>query len=150
MSLVEMREHLGVASTLEEVTALPKFVPELAVVVELAVLHRPDRPTLVRERLMPPLHINDAQPADAEGHAVLEVDAAIVRAAVGHDVSHHREYLRRDDRARRSFDLNYTADPAHVTRVEDPVAEQGKSAGKQNRIENDAGLSIPRPRIRRH
>jgi hypothetical protein len=64
---------------------------------------------------MTSLHVDDAQAADAQRHAVLDVDAAIVRAAVGHDIGHPREHLRRDDRARRSFNLNYAADPAHLS-----------------------------------
>ena len=71
-------------------------VAQLVVVVELAVLDRPDRAVLVRERLVAALDVDDAQPARRRARPRRRhVRAAVVRAAVRHRVGHPIEHLRR-------------------------------------------------------
>src|SRR5664280_119341 len=57
--LVEVRDHLGVAVAREAVTLGRELRPQLAVVVDLAVLRDPDAAVLVRQRLVARLQIDD-------------------------------------------------------------------------------------------
>ena len=69
-------------------TALLKLVPELAIVVDLAVEHDPHGPVFVRHGLLTAGQVDDAQTAHAERDAVAEIDAFLVRATMDHDAAH--------------------------------------------------------------
>ena len=61
--LVEVRQHLGVRRAAEDVTARLEVQAELVVVEDLAVEDRPDRPVLVRHRLVARRReVDDPQP----------------------------------------------------------------------------------------
>ena len=83
------------------------------VVVELAVLDRDDAAVLGGDRLVPVRGVDDREPAHAQRDAVGRECPAVVRAAVGHDVGHPVEDLRRHDAPRVPADLEDAADPAH-------------------------------------
>ena len=114
--LVEVGEDLGVAAATEAVAAPAQVVPNGVVVVQLAVLDRPDRFVLVSERLMTVGDVDDAQTADAERDAGSREEAAVVRAAVGHHVRHALEHFACDDLPRGAADLDDTADSTHIER----------------------------------
>src|SRR5207244_7234362 len=99
----------------EDVSIAAQCGAHVVVVVELAVLDRPDVSVLVRERLVAGLDVDDAQAPRAEGDPRREMRAAVVRAAVRHRVGHPVQQLRRRNRARRAADLNDPTDPAHRT-----------------------------------
>ena len=108
-----MREDLRVAARAERVAGVLQVLTDVDVVVELAVLDRPDRSALVRDRLMPALDVDDAESANTERNAVLQVYAAVVRASMRHDIGHDAEPLLGDHRSRRSRHLDDAADSAH-------------------------------------
>ena len=115
-----------------------ELVAELVVVVELAVLDRPDRAVLVRERLVAALDVDDAQPPDAERDAGRRVRAAVVRAAVRHRVGHPVEDVGRDDPSRLAPDLDDSADPAHAWTVSGQPSRRDETFGQTHR----AGLIV--------
>ena len=65
-----MRKDLGVAVGSERVPVSHELAPKLDVVVELPVLDRPDRVTLVRDGLVSAVDVDDAQAPHAERDAV--------------------------------------------------------------------------------
>jgi len=83
-------------------------------VVELAVLDRPDLPFLIGDGLMAAGDVNYGEAAHAQGYARSEMGSAIVWTAVSHDVGHAVERLRRDDAPRLAVELNDSTDPAHL------------------------------------
>src|SRR5262249_51190671 len=87
--------------------------PDVLVVVELAVLHRPDGAVLVADRLVAALDVDDAEPPHAECDARLEMRAAVVRAAVRHGVGHPVEHVRLDYEAGLAPGLDDSTDPAN-------------------------------------
>ena len=87
--------------------------PNFIVVVQLAVLNRPDASILVGERLVTALDIDDAQAPDPERDAVGRIGAAIIGPAMCHRVGHPVEDLRRDDLAGFPPQLNDSANSAH-------------------------------------
>ena len=68
--LVQVREHLGVAAAAKPMPVGREPAAQVVVVVQLAVLHRPDRAVLVRERLVTAVDVDDGQPPHAERDAV--------------------------------------------------------------------------------
>ena len=111
--LVEMREHLRVATAGERVAVAAESLAKVAVVVQLSVLDRRTVPLFVRERLVAALDVDDAEPPDAERDSRLLENAAVVRAAVRHRIGHVVEHAGVEDPARIAPDLNGTADSAH-------------------------------------
>ena len=109
-----MDDDFGVAAGPEDVSALLEVVPQLAVVVDLAVEDDPDRAVFVGHRLMPALEVDDAQPAHAERDAVSEIHALIVRAAV-HDGRAHVADLVLG--YRRAVPADDSSNAAHRTRA---------------------------------
>ena len=80
--LVEVRQHLGVAAAAEDVAAPAQLLAQGVVVVDLAVLRRPDAAVLVGEGLVAALHVDDREAARAERAALTGHVAGVVRAAV--------------------------------------------------------------------
>ena len=111
--LVEVRQDLGVAAAREAVPAAPQVLTDRGVVVELAVLDRPDRAVLVREGLVPALDVDDAEAACTDRRARRDVRAAVVRATVRHRVGHAVEDVVRHDAPWLAPKLNNPANPAH-------------------------------------
>ena len=64
---------------------------------------------------MAALDVDDAQPANPEGDAVGEIEAAIVRPAMCHDVRHPDEPFLGDQRPPRAFDWT-TPQMPHIPR----------------------------------
>src|SRR6478672_13745859 len=67
---------------------------ELLVVVDLAVEHDVDGPILVRHRLMPAGHVDDAEAAHADGDARRDVIPVVVGPAMPNGVAHAAEPVR--------------------------------------------------------
>src|SRR5436190_2147713 len=93
--------------------ATAEHVADLAMVVELPDLNRPDGLVLVRQRLVAAVDIHDAEAPDTQADSSLREQATIVRASVGHDVSHTEERVGSNRFARRSAHLDDAANPAH-------------------------------------
>src|SRR5919108_1851137 len=110
--LVEVDDRFGIARGAEDVALLLELVPELAIVVDLAVEHDPDGGVLVRHGLLAAGQVDDAQTAHAERHTVSEIDAFLVRSAMDHDAAHIPDLLFED---RPSVPPHDSGDTAHVT-----------------------------------
>jgi hypothetical protein len=88
MVLIEVRQDLGVAPAPEVMPGLLELLAQFQVVVELAVLDRPDGTVLVPERLVSARDVDDAQTPRSERDARGEIRPSIVRASMRHDVGH--------------------------------------------------------------
>src|SRR5581483_9905410 len=66
--------------------ARDQFRAKAAVVVDLPIEGYPDALVFVREGLMPPRHIDDAQPAVAETQFPIEIKALVIGPAMSHGV----------------------------------------------------------------
>ena len=75
-------DHLGVAAGAEDVAQRLQLGHQLLEVVDLAVEDDADAAVLVEQRLLAGGDVDDRQPAMAEADARLDVDAALVGAAV--------------------------------------------------------------------
>ena len=93
--LVEVRNDLRIA--VREKRVALEAASHVAVVVQLAVLDRDDRPVLVRHGLMAARDVDDREAADAERDPVGDMCAAVARAAMDHEVCHRVEDRRCDD-----------------------------------------------------
>ena len=111
--LVEVRDDLGVAAGAEAVPACGQLGSQGLVVVELAVLDRPDEAVLACDRLVAAGHIDDREPAHPEGDPGRLVGAAVVGAAVLERVGHPVEHPRGKRQPRLAAELHRSADPAH-------------------------------------
>src|SRR5258708_382045 len=91
-----MDDGLGVAGGLQPMTALPQRVPELAIVVNLAVEDDPDRTILVADWLLAAFEVNDAQPSHAQSRAGPEVDPFLIGSAVHQHLAHGADFVFED------------------------------------------------------
>src|SRR5664280_2000374 len=107
--LVEVRDHLGVAVAREAVTLGRELRPQLAVVVDLAVLRDPDATVLVRQRLVARLQVDDRKAPRRDTDAAVEESTLAIGASV-HELGVHRGQLGRVDAASSRDD---PTDPAH-------------------------------------
>ena len=110
MLLVEVDEHLGVAARREAVPGALELVPQLAVVVELAVLDDGDPAVLVRDRLVAGREVDDREPPGGEAHRAFDEGPIGVGPAVDERRAHRREPGGVDGAAGRRD----SADPAHA------------------------------------
>src|SRR5579884_3433447 len=95
--------------------SIAQLAAQRVVVVDLAVLDRPDRLVLVRKRLMAALDVDDAQPARAERCAVSRVRTAVVRSPVPDDLEHRLQPLGRQRLVVEiRVDDERSANPAHA------------------------------------
>ena len=111
--LVQVRQDLGVAAARKGVAAAPQVVTNRGVVVELAVLNGPDRAVLVRERLVSPLDVDDAEASRTDRGTRRHVRAVVVRAAVHHRVVHAVENVVRHYLPGLAVDLDHSANATH-------------------------------------
>ena len=109
--LVQVHEHLGVAARREPVPGPLELEPELAVVVELAVLNDRDPAVLVRDRLVARREVDDGEAPGSEADAPVEVRAVGVRPALDEGCAHRREPAGIDGAA----GGRDSADPAHAS-----------------------------------
>ena len=105
-----MHEHLGVGAAAEPVTGPLELVHQLAVVVDLAVLHDDDGAVLVRDRLIAAGQVDDREPARGDPDRAVEMRPFGVRAAVEQGRRHAAEPLGVDGAAA----AGDPADPAHA------------------------------------
>src|SRR5262249_46590746 len=80
--LVQVNDRLGIAGSAESVPPRRKLLLETPIVVDLAVLNDPDGPVLVGNRLVPPLQIDDAEPAHADTDMSVHILAVVVGSAM--------------------------------------------------------------------
>ena len=99
--LVEVREDLRVALRAEGMALVDELGTQLAVVVDLAVLHDGDRAVLVRQRLVARLQVDDRQAPRGEPGPVVDEHAVAVRA-LGGRAPRSSPRARRGRRRRRS------------------------------------------------
>ena len=111
--LVAVREHFGVAAGAKDVPGTPEVVPQLAVVVDLAVLDDDDRAVLVRDRLVAARQVDDREPAGGDADALVRVHALGVGAAMEERLRHRTQPVDVERRVRGRD----PADPAHPGEV---------------------------------
>src|SRR5205823_297523 len=80
--LVAVHEHLGIATRVETMAGPLELVHQLAVVVDLSVLHHEDRPVLVRDRLVAAREVDEREPPRGYRHAAVDVGPARIGPAV--------------------------------------------------------------------
>ena len=85
---VRVNDRLRVSRRIEPVSCLLELVPKFTEVVNLAVEHNPNRTVLVVDRLVPGRQVDDAQPAHAEGHALVHQQPFVVGPAVANHLAH--------------------------------------------------------------
>ena len=108
--LVEMHEHLGVAVRPELVAGVLQPLAQVAVVVDLAVLHDLDAAVLVADRLVRALEVDDRQAPRGERDGLLREHAGAVGPAMDERLVHRVHDARVDGRA---VEGQQAADAAH-------------------------------------
>src|SRR5579884_1451585 len=98
--LVEVDDDLRIAGGREAVAPREQVPPQLPVVEDLAVVHDPDRPVLVGDRLVAACEVDDAQPAAAQPRGAAQVQARCVGAPVRERLGHALQHGPRRRRAR--------------------------------------------------
>ena len=86
-----MDPELGVAAGGKGMAAAAKFLLELGILEDLAVLGDPDRPVFIAEGLAASRKVDDREPPCAQGQPRLEVDVLVVRTAMGDRAGHRQE-----------------------------------------------------------
>ena len=109
--LVEMDEHLGVAARREAVPGALELVPQLAVVVDLAVLDDRDPAVLVRDRLVARREVDDREPPGREAPPTRRRKAP---SGVGPAVDERRAHRREAAGVDGAAGHRDSADPAHA------------------------------------
>src|SRR5436305_14348556 len=89
-------------------TTLQELMPQLAVVVDLAVEDNDDRRILVEDRLIACLEIDHAQTLDSEADSLVDMDASRVGSAMLHGRAHLSDQTAINLASLRSFD-DYSA-----------------------------------------
>ena len=111
--LVRADDHLGVGLRAEPMAAALQLAAQLAVVVDLAVVHQLQRSVVARERLPACVaQVDDREPPEAERDAVVGERAVAVRAPVVERRGHPTHGLRLG----RTPEIDDTAEPAHLGR----------------------------------
>ena len=118
IALVQVWDHLGIATRREAVSVFEETCAQLEMVVELAVLSRPDRGVLVRERLVAGGHVDNAQAPGTDHDAEVRVNAAIIRPPMRHRVRHRLNVEVRCEFAQRTGDLDDATNSAHEPTLE--------------------------------
>jgi hypothetical protein len=85
---VEMNRHFGIAVRAKPVTARDEVLPQLAIIVDLAIQNHRDGFIFVRDGLMTGVKVNDAQAAYTEGARTIDVISFIVGPTVTNLVTH--------------------------------------------------------------
>ena len=80
--LVRVGDDFGVRRRGEAMTEVAELVPQLEIVVDLAVLQRPEAPALVGERLVASFEIDDRQPCACDADPPVQQEPCSVRAAM--------------------------------------------------------------------
>ena len=89
-----MDPRLGVAAGRQPMPPRQEILPQLGILEQLAVEGDPDRSVLVGERLPAACQVDDRQPPGPQGHARLDVDLLVIRAAMGDRRRHGQESSR--------------------------------------------------------
>src|SRR5215203_3821777 len=89
--LVKVRQDLGVAVRVKAVSASEEARAKLRVVIELAVLRRPDTSRFIRHRLAAAFDVDDAQPARTERESLAAHGKTIIRATMTQRRQHRIE-----------------------------------------------------------
>src|ERR1700730_6564390 len=86
--IVSMNDGFCVAVCIEGVAELLQLFAELTVVIDLAIENNPGGAVLIVDRLLAACHIDDRHPPHAQAHALAEVEAVIIRAAMAYGLTH--------------------------------------------------------------
>jgi hypothetical protein len=73
--------------------AIFKFFTKLGKVIDLAVEYGPNGAIFVKDRLMAPGQIDNAEAAHAQSHAIFDENALIVGAAIHNGLAHAMDGL---------------------------------------------------------
>ena len=124
-----MRDHFGVAGRRQSPSRPQQLIPELDVVVDLAVLHHGDGAAVDRDRLMTAGDVDDAQARRAQRGGTVGEHAAIVGAAMAQRRHHAREPIRigpvtgqRDEACDAAHVEEQSADQAVLDEIPDSAA----------------------------
>src|SRR6185295_12177828 len=96
--LIEVNNHLGVASSGQGVTAGKELAAQVTKVVDLAIEDHGHRPILVADGLVTSRQVDDGEPTMPKTHRTVGEHPRVVRATMKHDVP-HRDNLGRVYRA---------------------------------------------------
>ena len=75
--------------------ARAELLAQLAIVINLAVRHKPQRTVRVRERLMTASEVDDREPAHADRTWAISINAIVVRSAVNDGLAHSAKSFHR-------------------------------------------------------
>src|SRR5438270_3505039 len=75
--------------------ARAELFAQLAIVINLAVRHKPQRTVRVRERLMTAREVDDREPAHADRTWAISINAIVVRSAVNDGLAHSAKSFHR-------------------------------------------------------
>src|SRR5438034_7259560 len=85
---VEMKQHFGVGPGAKAMTLPNEILAKLEVVEDLTIERDPERAVLVRHRLLSARDVENAEPGMGEPRMRLDVDTAVVGAAMAQQRDH--------------------------------------------------------------
>ena len=94
--LVRVGDHLRIRLRREAVAERLELLAQLDVVVDLAVLHHPEAPALVGDRLVATVEVDDREPRVRHPEAAVEIEPDAVRTAMPELARHVEQELPRD------------------------------------------------------
>ena len=109
--LVRVGDHLRIRLGREAVAERLELLAKLDVVVDLAVLHHPEAPALVGDRLVAAVEVDDRESSVRHPEAGVEIEADSVGTAMPELARHLEQKLARDSLA--SVDTGQTTHPHH-------------------------------------
>jgi hypothetical protein len=90
-----MHNGFGVRARGETVATFYQVVMEIEIIVNFSVQHHPHFAVFIRERLMAPGNIDDAESPEAKSDAGRSVDAFVIRAAMNDGLRHSMDGVAR-------------------------------------------------------
>ena len=110
--LVRVGDHLRIRLRREAVAERLELLAKLDVVVDLAVLHHPEAPALVGDRLVAAVEVDDREPSVRHPEAGVEIEADSVGTAMPELARHVEQEFPRDPLAA-PVDTGQTTHPHH-------------------------------------
>src|ERR1700737_3440725 len=95
MLLVQMQNGFAIRFGFESMPESAELLAQLAVVINLAVRHKPQRTVRVREGLMAASEVDDRQPAHADRTWAVAINPIVVRPAVDNGLTHSAKSFHR-------------------------------------------------------
>src|SRR6185503_10402267 len=116
---VKMNDSFGVAGCLILMAARFKIRPQVAMVIDLAVVDDPHAAVFIRHRLMPARQIHDRQSPVPQPDGSIDEHASVVGSAMRQTVSHANER----HRVNVSAEMVWNSDAANATHTISPYSQ---------------------------